>query len=74
MITALIPFVILFILPYYGSLVMAAGSIVALIYLRLTMDFKPGPFDPRGTRVKAGLTLVIVALSLVIIFTMVLIR
>jgi len=50
---------------------MAAGSVVALIYLRLTMDFKAGLLDPRGTRVKAGLTFLIVALSLVVIFTMV---
>jgi hypothetical protein len=71
LITALIPFVILFILPYWGPLVMAAGSVVALIYLRLTMDYKAGLLDPRGARVKAGLTFLIVALSLVVIFMIV---
>jgi hypothetical protein len=71
LITALIPFVILFILPFWGPLVMAAGSVVALIYFGLTIDFKPGPLDPRGTLVKAGLTFLIVALSLVVIFMIV---
>jgi phosphoribosylformylglycinamidine (FGAM) synthase PurS component len=50
---------------------MAAGSVVALIYLRLTIDVKPGLLDPRGTRVKAGLTYLTVTLSLVVIFTIV---
>lgn len=71
LITALIPFVILFILPYWGPLVMAVGSIAALIYFRLTIDFRPGPLDPRGTRIKSGFTCLTVALSLVTIFTIV---
>jgi len=67
LIVALLSIVILFIKLHRGATAVLAGGALGLVVCCVICDFTPGPFDPRGTRVKAGFICLTVMIFLVII-------
>ena len=61
---------ILLVLPHWGAKAMMVGSALSMVVYCFIYEFTPGPFDPHGTRAKAGfiaLTLVLVAAAIFMI-------
>lgn len=46
--------VLLLVLPHFGAAAMMVGAALGLVLFCIFHEFRPGPLDPRGTRVKAG--------------------
>lgn len=45
---------LLLVLPHFGAVAMMVGAAVGLVLFCVFHEFRPGPLDPHGTRVKAG--------------------